>query len=258
MGETLEENWISEPLNNDDNELEEESEQYHRVKSSTSTSNDNNNNNNNNNMKQSRHSNNKKRPASKVFEKQSVKKRKEKGLRSFATSEDQGMLSTNEKTMSETFWKHYIKAMGKELTELEKFNLLAINNNAFAVCRNEAGWKNCGIIIKAGLPNWKKKLSAEEIDMQSPRVVVICGSANRALALIKEIRNSMNGQFFVGKFFSRHIKLKQNIQMLNENEGKNVPIIVGTPGRIYKLVDEKHLLLTGTDLLIIDMSRDCK
>ena len=46
--------------------------------------------------------------------------------------------------------------------------------------------------------------------------------------------------------------------MLKENNGKNVPIVVGTPARINKLLQEKHLLLGSTELMIIDMSRDRK
>ena len=47
-------------------------------------------------------------------------------------------------------------------------------------------------------------------------------------------------------------------QRIREFASLNVPIIVGTPGRIRTLIDDKHLLLNGTELLIIDMSRDCK
>lgn len=238
MGETLEENWIHEPFAD-----EEHNEQS--VDKTTSFS-------DYKNIKSKKRS--AKGPA-KEF--QNKKPKKERGLRSFATSEDQGMLSTVENKLSDAFWAHYIKAMGNDLTKLQKSNLLALNKNCFVTCRSEAGWKDCGIIIKAGLPNWKIKLSTEKLEKQSPRVIVICGSANRAIKLIKEIRVSIQNKFFVAKFFSRHIKLKQNVEMLKENDGKNVPIIVGTPGRVYKLLDAKNLLLTGTDLLILDMSRDC-
>jgi hypothetical protein len=236
MGETLEENWVCESL-------VDEGRDEQVLGKTTSL------NNNKNNKKRSA-----KRPPN---DQQNKKPKKERGLRSFATSEDQGMLSTTENTLSGAFWAHYIKAMGNDLTELQKSNLLKLNKNCFVTCRNEAGWKDCGIIIKAGLPNWKTKMSTEKLEKQSPRVIVICGSANRAIKLIKEIRVSIQNQFFVAKFFSRHIKLKQNVEMLTENDGKNVPIIVGTPGRVYKLLDENNLLLSGTDLLIVDMSRDC-
>ena len=238
MGETLEENWICESL-------VDEGYDEQVVGKTTSLHN------NKNNQKKKRSA---KRPAN---DQQKKKPKKERGLRSFATSEDQGMLSTTENKLSGAFWTHYIKAMGSNLTKLQQSNLLKLNKNCFVTCRNEAGWKDCGIIIKAGLSNWKAKMSAEKLKKQSPRVIVICGSANRAVKLIKEIRVSVQNQFFVAKFFSRHIKLKQNVEMLTENNGKNVPVIVGTPGRVYKLLDEKNLLLNGTDLLIVDMSRDC-
>ena len=244
MGETLEENWISETIDGEDGVTQFEEE--HKPEGE------------NNKTKRKAGSDGAKDVSKELHKKPAEKTEKKRGLRSLSRPEDQGMLSTEEKVLAETFWNHYIKAQGKNLTKLQQSDILATSDKCFVTCRSEAGWKNCGVIIKAGLSSWKKQLNTETLKLQSPRVLVVCGSANRAISLIKEIRSATQNLFFVGKFFSRHIKYKQNVQMLKDNDGKNVPIVVGTPARINRLLQEKHLLLTSTELMIIDMSRDRK
>lgn len=248
MGETLEENWISETIDGEDDVTQVEEDTLLEQKAIGGD----------NQGKRKAGSGNARDMSKESQKKPPKKQKKERGLRSLSRPEDQGMLSTDEQTLAETFWNHYIKAQGNNLTKLQQSDILATSSKCFVTCRSEAGWKNCGVIIKAGLSSWKKKLNTETLELQSPRVLVVCGSANRAISLIKEIRSATQNLFFVGKFFSRHIKYKQNVQMLKENNGKNVPIVVGTPARINKLLQEKHLLLGSTELMIIDMSRDRK
>jgi hypothetical protein len=243
MGETLEENWVSEKLAYSSGEEEDATAApVGQVKASEKKG------------KKRKggqgdvHENNKK------GKKDEAKgQRKIKGQRSVAKPEDGGLLATDAEQVSKTFWSFVTKA-NKDFTELQKN--LGLPSSSFVACRNEAGWKDCSIIVKAGVSQWKKNVMEDSLTPRSPRVLVLSGSANRALVLIRELRSNLN--CFVGKFFSRHIKLKETAAILGQNNGKAVPVGVGTPGRILKLIDLGHMNLDGTQLLIVDMSRDLK
>lgn len=245
MGETLEENWISEKLTYSSGEDEDEVA-VALEETNPDTKND---------RKRKTSPNKEDLGRKKKGKKQDVKKgpKKVKGQRSVAKPEDSGLLSTDAEQVSKTFWGFVTKA-NKDFTELQKN--IGLPPSSFVVCRNEVGWKDCSIIVKAGVSQWKKNVMEESLAPRSPRVVVLSGSANRALVLIRELRSNLN--CFVGKFFSRHIKLKETAAILGQNEGKAVPVGVGTPGRVLKLIDCEHMNLDGTQLVIVDMSRDLK
>merc|ERR1712159_796368 len=81
--------------------------------------------------------------------------------------------------------------------------------------------------LRCVLPSWKKdfkknnkKISAEL--RNSPRVIIICSSAIRAVEVMKflsEFRVS------VAKLFAKHLKVKDQVEMLKNYH----PIAVGTP-----------------------------
>ena len=233
MGETLEENWV---LSGSDDSSTEETEVNVSVEE---------------NRKED--SSDRKRRMEDVQVELKPKLKKKRGMRSISKEEDADLLSSTPGKIAESFWNFYTKAMKESLTKRERD--VGLPPTAFIACRNEVGWKDCSIIVKAGLVNWKKRITEESLKPRSPRVLVVSGSANRALELIRELRSL---ECFIGKLFSRHIKLKIIAEILNQNEGKAVPIGVGTPGRILKLLEFEHMNLDGTELLIVDMSRDLK
>ena len=69
------------------------------------------------------------------------KQKKERGLRSLSRPEDQGMLSTDEQTLAETFWNHYIKAQGNNLTKLQQSDILATTASASSLAVAKLGGK---------------------------------------------------------------------------------------------------------------------
>ena len=235
MGETLEENWV---LSGSDDSSTEETEVNVSVEE---------------NRKACLDSSDRKRRLDDVKVELKPKSKKKRGMRSASKEEDADLLSTTAGKIAESFWNFYTKAMKESLTKRERD--VGLPPTSFIACRNEVGWKDCSIIVKAGLVNWKKRITEESLKPRSPRVLVVSGSANRALELIRELQSL---ECCIGKLFSRHIKLKEAVAILNQNEGKAVPIGVGTPGRILKLLEFEHMNLDGTELLIIDMSRDLK
>uniref|UniRef100_A0A7S3PUB8 Uncharacterized protein n=1 Tax=Chaetoceros debilis TaxID=122233 RepID=A0A7S3PUB8_9STRA len=93
---------------------------------------------------------------------------------------------------------------------------------------------------------------------KSPCVIIVCISALRAVAVLKEI-SSLNIR--AAKLFAKHMKISDQVNMLNEN---SYSIAVGTPGRLLKLTETKDgdgdeaLSLEHTELILIDCAEDKK
>jgi len=103
------------------------------------------------------------------------------------------------------------------------------------------------------LKKWKTK--------GSPMVIVVCSSARRAVAVLKELA-PLNVR--CAKLFAKHMDLEEQISMLDENP---YGIAVGTPNRLLKLFepiegsDESQkgaLSLERTALVVIDSHEDHK
>ena len=92
----------------------------------------------------------------------------------------------------------------------------------------------------------------EEKKTGSPRVLILCAGAKRATDLIKALRPL---RVRVGKLFSKHIKLSEHVSLLRETE---IPVAVGTPNRVLKLVSNGALSLSRVSVLLIDTFRNQK
>eukprot|EP00039_Didymoeca_costata_P007643 m.102211 g.102211 ORF g.102211 m.102211 type:complete len:294 (+) comp13764_c0_seq2:210-1091(+) len=105
-------------------------------------------------------------------------------------------------------------------------------------------WVKC---IKDWATTMKIPLTTPPKKCGSPRVLVICGSASRAVELCKILSEIQAGK--IGKLFGKHKALSSQQEFL-----KNTPICisVGTPARVLKLLDSKHLNLKNVALIVYD------
>ena len=110
MGETLEENWISETIGGEDGVTHVEEDTLLEQKAIGGD----------NQGKRKAGSGNARDMSKESQKKPPKKQKKERGLRSLSRPEDQGMLSTDEQTLAETFWNHYIKAQTKNTKQTPK------------------------------------------------------------------------------------------------------------------------------------------
>ena len=109
--------------------------------------------------------------------------------------------------------------------------------------------KICGLVRNVlSLP----ETSTEEKKTGSPRVLILCAGAKRATDLIKALRPL---RVRVGKLFSKHIKLSEHVSLLRETE---IPVAVGTPNRVLKLLSNGALSLSRVSVLLIDTFRNQK
>ena len=90
------------------------------------------------------------------------------------------------------------------------------------------------------------KAQLKETDLQ---VLVLCGSAKRAVAVIREAKKIGAP---VAKLFAKHIKVEEQVEAL----GWPHPVGVGTPGRINTLFATGHL--STPKVVVIDMVANVK
>ncbi|NXC67891.1 CMS1 protein, partial [Anhinga anhinga] len=103
-------------------------------------------------------------------------------------------------------------------------------------------------------PKWAK-LRKNHKEKKSVVMLVICSSALRSLELIKSM-TAFKGDCRVLKLFAKHIKIKEQINMLEKGV---FHIGVGTPGRVKALVEQDGLCLNSTKYIILDWNwRDQK
>lgn len=75
----------------------------------------------------------------------------------------------------------------------------------------------------------KKKLKKWNVP-KSPMVIVVCLSARRAVAVLKELSRY---KLRIAKLFAKHLTVQQQVQML---QSTSFPIAVGTPHRLVTLL----------------------
>ncbi|XP_041319890.1 protein CMSS1 isoform X4 [Pyrgilauda ruficollis] len=103
-------------------------------------------------------------------------------------------------------------------------------------------------------PKWAK-LRRNHKEKKSVVMLVLCSSALRSLELIKSM-TAFKGDCRVIKLFAKHIKIKEQMSMLEKGM---FHIGVGTPGRVKALVEQDALCLNSTKYLILDWNwRDQK
>ncbi|XP_053312912.1 protein CMSS1 [Spea bombifrons] len=103
-------------------------------------------------------------------------------------------------------------------------------------------------------PKWSK-ISKNHKEKKSVLLLVVCSSAHRALELIKLI-NAFKGDTKIMKMFAKHIKIQDQIKMLEKNV---IHLGVGTPGRIKALIGQDGLSLSSLKYIVLDWNwRDQK
>ncbi|NXC28561.1 CMS1 protein, partial [Campylorhamphus procurvoides] len=108
--------------------------------------------------------------------------------------------------------------------------------------------------LKEICPKWAK-LRRNHKEKKSLVMLVICSSALRSLELIKSM-TAFKGDCRVLKLFAKHIKIKEQMNMLEKGV---FHIGVGTPGRVKALVEQDGLCLSSTKYMILDWNwRDQK
>ncbi|XP_057269052.1 protein CMSS1 isoform X1 [Pezoporus wallicus] len=108
--------------------------------------------------------------------------------------------------------------------------------------------------LKEICPKWAK-LRKNHTEKKSVVMLVICSSALRSLELIKSM-TAFKGDCRVLKLFAKHIKIKEQLNMLEKGV---FHIGVGTPGRVKALVEQDGLCLDSTKYMILDWNwRDQK
>nr|XP_033796758.1 protein CMSS1 isoform X2 [Geotrypetes seraphini] len=108
--------------------------------------------------------------------------------------------------------------------------------------------------LKEICPKWTKLCKNHQVK-KSPLLLLICSSAHRALELIK-LLSTFKGNSKVLKLFAKHIKIKEQIKLLEKNV---IHLGVGTPGRVKALIEQEGLTLDSLKCLIFDWNwRDQK
>lgn len=109
--------------------------------------------------------------------------------------------------------------------------------------------KICGLVRSIlSLP----RPSNSEAEKGAPRVLILCAGAKRATDLIKGLRPL---RIRLGKLFAKHIKLSEQCELLRETE---IPVAVGTPNRVGKLISSGALSLSQVSVILIDTFRNQK
>ncbi|XP_006208113.1 protein CMSS1 isoform X3 [Vicugna pacos] len=108
--------------------------------------------------------------------------------------------------------------------------------------------------LKEICPKWVK-LRKNHSEKKSVLMLIICGSAIRALELIRSM-TAFRGDSKVMKLFAKHIKVQEQVKLL---EKRVVHLGVGTPGRIKELIKQGGLNLNPLKFLVFDWNwRDQK
>lgn len=114
--------------------------------------------------------------------------------------------------------------------------------------------------LSVRLPNYRKLLTTGDStessakENGSPTILIICGSAQRATEVIRDISAKIIKCRIV-KLFAKHIKLAEQIETLSKEFH---PVAVGTPHRIHDLIHLGALSLSRLQLCLIDHTVDSK
>ncbi|KAM9320352.1 protein CMSS1 [Gastrophryne carolinensis] len=143
--------------------------------------------------------------------------------------------------------QHYKKT--RSVIEMEE---LRLPDNAFVKANDLS--HTLSSYLKEICPKWAKLLKNHQ-EKKSALILVVCSSAHRTLELIKLV-NSFKGDTKVMKLFAKHIKLKDQIKLLEKSV---VHLGIGTPGRIKALIEQEGLSLQSLKFLVLDWNwRDQK
>lgn len=137
--------------------------------------------------------------------------------------------------------KHYVQMKGDPITGLHKIEARHITTSEETTL--PARLKDCAASMKK-IKNWKP--------IGSPMVLIICISARRAVAVLKELAPLKTR---AAKLFAKHLDIRDQKEMLNN---QSFAIAVGTPNRLQMLCQPERgtnkapLYLGKTTLVLLD------
>lgn len=121
--------------------------------------------------------------------------------------------------------------------------------------------------LSVAFPNYRKHLledisssktpsssSSSTENNGAPLVLIVTASAHRATQIIKSISSKLIS-IKIGKLFAKHFKLVEQIEMLSK---ENYPIVIGTPNRLNKLIENGALSLHRVKIVLMDYTNDAK
>ena len=85
----------------------------------------------------------------------------------------------------------------------------------------------------------------------SPHTIVIASSGIRVADLVRDLQVFSSNQSKVGKYFSKHMKLQQNLKFAKQTK---VGVAVGTPVRLKELIENDGIKAGSLQRIIIDGS----
>jgi hypothetical protein len=136
--------------------------------------------------------------------------------------------------------KHYLQMQGESIEGLMKIqpsHFLASNESTI-----ESRLRS--VVAKKKLKEWKP--------IGSPMVVIVCISARRAVAVLKDLGGL---KIRCGKFFAKHLSMEEQKGILKT---QSFAIAVGTPNRLKALCEPEHvggkaaMYLGKTNLILLD------
>lgn len=142
------------------------------------------------------------------------------------------------KSDSEIFWSSIDNKNTVTQIEKDEINDECFVNSSFTT--EQRTLSNISSFVKQVYPNWKKHLGKppKETDYHGqPSVLVVTQSAIRAVEVIRAL-SEFSKYCKVGKLFSKHMKVKDQVEFLNQSV---VKIAVGTPNRLIKLAENGNL-----------------
>uniref|UniRef100_A0A8C3G2N5 Transmembrane protein 30C n=1 Tax=Cyclopterus lumpus TaxID=8103 RepID=A0A8C3G2N5_CYCLU len=108
--------------------------------------------------------------------------------------------------------------------------------------------------LKQVCPKWSK-IQKQHTEKSSVVLLVVCGSALRAIELIKQM-TAFKGEAKAVKLFAKHIKIEEQVKLLQKGV---THIGVGTPGRIGALLENEVLSVQALKYVVLDWNwRDQK
>ena len=136
--------------------------------------------------------------------------------------------------------KHFVQMKGQSTGEI-----MSIQVSNFATSIEESLESRLrSIVVKKKLKGWKP--------VGSPMIIIVCISARRAVAVLKELSSL---KIRCGKFFAKHLTVAEQKETL---KNESFAIVVGTPNRLKALCEpdpqtlKAPMYLGKTNLVVLD------
>ncbi|XP_075242851.1 protein CMSS1-like [Convolutriloba macropyga] len=175
------------------------------------------------------------------------KKKKKPKFKRRKITEDLSIINSTTLSKSDSFIAVYQKFLVDQNLSSIETDELKMEQSFFSDVTDRTKETRIEDFLTTGL-HWSPRFCQPRI--KSAYIVIVCSAAMRCIELINSLRRSeTQSKAHVSKMFSSHMKISDQAAELNKSL---VHICVGTPARLTKLVEEKHLALDWCKYLIID------